>query len=146
MLAGLAGGVRAVELEVERVAGQVAALHQRGRGPEADPRVPRFLDALAETARNRGLKLVRSRVRTPGKRGFGMVGLTDQSDKPVFGLDGKEPTATPDEVELYLRNLGAKDWGASLDVAVLPRKRKAKKSGRPPPAPAAGRRATPPRG
>ena len=83
-------------------------------------------DALAETARNRGLKLVRSRVRTPGKRSFGKVGLTDASGKPVLGMDGKVPTATNEEVEYYLRNLGAKDWSASLDVAVLPRKRKPK--------------------
>ncbi|HEX6742291.1 MAG TPA: GNAT family N-acetyltransferase [Sphingomicrobium sp.] len=82
------------------------------------------IDALAETARNRGLKLVRSRVRTPGKRRFGKVGLTDRNGKAVFGMDDKGPTAKPDEVEHYLRNLGAKDWGASLDVAVLPRKRK----------------------
>lgn len=87
----------------------------------SDPR----LDQLAESARNRGLKLVRSRVRTPGKRGFGKVGLTDHSGKPVFGLEDKEPTGSPDEVELYLRNLGAKDWGASLDIAVSPRKPKA---------------------
>jgi hypothetical protein len=40
-------------------------------------------------------------------------------------MDAKGPTAKPEEVEDYLRNLGAKDWGASLDVAVLPRKRKA---------------------
>jgi len=86
------------------------------------------LDALAESARNRGLKLVRSRVRTPGKRRFGKVGLTDASGKPVLGVDAKGPTATPEEVEDYLRNLGAKDWGASLDVAVLPRKRKPKRS------------------
>jgi ribosomal protein S18 acetylase RimI-like enzyme len=46
-------------------------------------------------------------------------------------MDAKGPTATPDEVEDYLRNLGAKDWGASLDVAVLPRKRKVKKPARP---------------
>jgi GNAT superfamily N-acetyltransferase len=83
-------------------------------------------DALAETARNRGLKLVRSRVRTPGKRRFGKVGLTDARGKPVFGMDEKGPTAMPEDVEEYLRNLGAKDWGASLDVAVLPRKRKTK--------------------
>ncbi len=91
------------------------------------------IDDLAETARNRGLKLVRSRVRTPGKRRFGKVGLTDKSGKAVFGMDEKGPAAKPEEVEHYLRNLGAKDWGASLGVAVLPRKRKptAKKVPRP---------------
>jgi GNAT superfamily N-acetyltransferase len=89
------------------------------------------LDELAESARNRGLKLVRSRVRTPGKRRFGKVGLTDAKGKPVLGMDAKGPTAKPEEVEDYLRNLGAKDWGASLDVAVLPRKRKPTKVSRP---------------
>jgi GNAT superfamily N-acetyltransferase len=84
------------------------------------------LDELAESARNRGLKLVRSRVRTPTKRRFGKVGLTDKSGKPVFGMDAKGPIGKPEEVEDYLRNLGAKDWGASLDVAALPRKKKAK--------------------
>jgi ribosomal protein S18 acetylase RimI-like enzyme len=84
------------------------------------------LDELAESARNRGLKLVRSRVRTPGKRRFGKVGLTDASGKAVFGMDAKGPAAKPEDVEHYLRNLGAKDWGASLDVAVLPRKRRTK--------------------
>jgi predicted N-acetyltransferase YhbS len=84
------------------------------------------LDALAETARNRGLKLVRSRVRTPGKRRFGKVGLSDARGKAVFGMDDKGPNAKPEEVERYLRNLGAKDWGASLDVAVMPRKPKTK--------------------
>jgi len=88
----------------------------------SDPRI----DELAETARNRGLKLVRSRVRTPGKRGFGKVGLTDVSGKPVFGMEANAPTGSPDDVEDYLRNLGAKDWGASLDVAVMPRKKKPK--------------------
>ena len=91
------------------------------------------IDRLAESARYRGLKLVRSRVRTPGKRRFGKVGLTDAKGKFVFGMDEKGPTAKPEEVEDYLRNLGAKDWGASLGVAVLPRKRKsaAKKAPRP---------------
>lgn len=85
------------------------------------------IDQLAESARNRGLKLVRSRVRTPGKRRFGKVGLTDRSGKPVFGMDAKGPNGTPDAVEDYLRNLGAKDWGASLDVAVMPRRKKPKR-------------------
>jgi GNAT superfamily N-acetyltransferase len=73
------------------------------------------LDALADSARNRGLKLVRSRVRTPGKRRFGKVGLTDATGKAIFGMDAKGPTAKPDEVEAHLRTLGASDWGASLD-------------------------------
>lgn len=87
------------------------------------------LDELAEAARNRGLKLVRSRVRTPNKRRFGKVGLTDKSGKAVFGMDEKGPIGKPEDVQHYLRNLGAKDWGASLDVAVLPRKRKPAKVG-----------------
>ena len=90
------------------------------------------IDALAETARNRGLKLVRSRVRTPGKRRFGKVGLTDANGKPIFGMDDKGPVGKPEEVEDFLRNLGAKDWGASLDVAVLPRKRRQTKVSREP--------------
>jgi GNAT superfamily N-acetyltransferase len=90
------------------------------------------IDALAEMARNRGLKLVRSRVRTPGKRRFGKVGLTDKAGKAVFGMDDKGVAAKAEEVEHYLRNLGAQDWGASLDVAVLPRKRKAAKAAREP--------------
>jgi GNAT superfamily N-acetyltransferase len=85
------------------------------------------IDALAESARNRGLRLVRSRVRTPGKRRFGKVGLTDASGKPVFGMDAKGPMGSPDDAEYFLRNLGAKDWGASLDVAVMPRKKKPKR-------------------
>lgn len=106
----------------------------------SDPR----LDDLAQTARNRGLTLVRSRVRTAGKRRFGKVGLTDKAGRPVFGMDATGPTGTLDEVEDYLRNLGAKDWGASLDVAVLPRKKKPRRQAandsepeprRPPPPP-----------
>jgi len=85
------------------------------------------LDALAEAARNRGLKLVRSRVRTPTKRRFGRVGLTDKSGKPVFGMDSKGPTAKPEDVQDYLRSLDSKDWGASLDVAAPQRKRRSNK-------------------
>jgi GNAT superfamily N-acetyltransferase len=101
------------------------------------------LDQLAESARNRGLRLVRSRVRTPGKRRFGKVGLTDPAGKAVFGMDAKGPAANPKEVEDYLRTLGAKDWGGSLGVAVMPRKRKrpAKKAA---PAPANDAEPTPP--
>ena len=90
------------------------------------------LDALAEAARNRGLKLIRSRVRTPGKRRFGKVGITDASGKPVFGMDAKGPIGSPDDAAEFIRNLGAKDWGASLDVAVMPRKPKRKEPKREP--------------
>lgn len=104
------------------------------------------IDALADSARYRGLKLVRSRVRTKGKPGFGKVGLTDAKGKAMFGFEDGMPTATPEEVADYLRNVGAQDWGASLDVAVMPRKKTPAKKARaaandaepavkPPPAP-----------
>jgi GNAT superfamily N-acetyltransferase len=47
-------------------------------------------------------------------------------------MDAKGPVAAPEAVEEYLRNLGAKDWGASLNVAVMPRKPRAKRAGREP--------------
>jgi ribosomal protein S18 acetylase RimI-like enzyme len=91
------------------------------------------LDALAESARNRGLKLIRSRVRTPGKRRFGKAGLTDAAGNPVFGMDAKGPTAKPEEVEAYLRTVGAQDWGASLGEEVPPRKPNKKPAPKPKP-------------
>ena len=94
------------------------------------------LDALAESARNRGLKLVRSRVRSPTKRRFGKVGLTDAKGEAVFGMDDKGPTAKPEEVEAYLRDLGSSDWSASLGSAEATRARKkAKAKPKPKPAP-----------
>lgn len=89
----------------------------------SDPR----LDALAESARNRGLKLVRSRVRTSGKRRYGKAGLSDASGRPVFGMDAKGPTATPDAIEEYLRGLEVQDWGASLERQE-PRRSEAKRN------------------
>ena len=93
------------------------------------------IDALAESARNRSLKLVRSRVRSPTKHRFGKVGLTDPGGKPIFGMDDKGPTAKPEEVEEYLRDLGANDWTASLGSASATRARK-KVSAKPKPRPA----------
>lgn len=75
------------------------------------------LDDLPEAARNRGLKLVRSRVRTPGKRRFGKAGLTDAAGKPVFGMDEKGPNAKPEEVAKYLRDLAASDWTKSVGMS-----------------------------
>jgi GNAT superfamily N-acetyltransferase len=95
------------------------------------------IDALAESARNRSLKLVRSRVRSPTKRRFGKVGLTDSAGKPVFGMNDKGPAAKPEEVEEYLRGLGADDWTASLGSAAAARARKkAKATPKPKPKPA----------
>lgn len=74
-------------------------------------------DALAEMARNRGLKLVRSRVRTPGKPGFGWFGLTDAAGKAVFGMEGKAPAAEPQAIADYLRGAEQQDWKKSLREA-----------------------------
>lgn len=92
------------------------------------------LDDLAEAARNRGLKLIRSRVRTPGKRRFGKVGLADGAGKPVFGLDDKGPIGRPEDVQQYLRTVGSADWAASVG-SVRSRKRRRPAMPAPPPEP-----------
>ena len=92
-------------------------------------------DELAEMARNRGLKLVRSRIRTPGKRGFGKFGLADASDKPVLGLDGKRPNASADEIEAFLRKGVVSDWAKSAGQPAPKQVRKPKRKPEPPPPP-----------
>lgn len=91
-----------------------------------------LLERLAQAACNRGLKLIRSRVRTPGKGRFGKVGLTDASGKALFGMDNDGPIASSDEVEAYLRDLEAKDWGKSVKIKAPARSKQSKtKSNRP---------------
>jgi hypothetical protein len=71
-------------------------------------------DALAEAARNRGLKLRRSRVRTPTKRAFGKLGLTDAEGGEVFGFKNGKPAAKPEEIAEYLRSKDASTWKESI--------------------------------
>ena len=70
---------------------------------------------LREMAANRGCKLVKSRIRTPGKRGYGKFGLKEtQSGQAVFGLSGEKPTASAEEIETFLRGGATADWRRSL--------------------------------
>jgi len=72
------------------------------------------VDQLAEMARNRGLKLVRSRVRTPKKQRYGKLGLYDENGRPLLGIDDKGPKGKPEEIEKYLRALDESAWQQSL--------------------------------
>ncbi len=93
-------------------------------------------DRLAEMARNRGLKLLRSRVRTKGKAGFGCYGLADQNGDPVFGVRGKRALrASAGEIEDYLRGAETGDWKQSLRAVGARPKPKRAKPAPPPPKP-----------
>jgi ribosomal protein S18 acetylase RimI-like enzyme len=74
---------------------------------------------LKNMAANRGCKLVKSRKRTPGSGDYGRYGLKDgASDREVFGFgqDGLL-TATPEEIEAFLRKGAVSDWKSSLAAA-----------------------------
>lgn len=83
-------------------------------------------DALAEAAGNRGLKLVRSRVRTPTKRAFGKLGLLDSEGEPLFGMKDGKPAAKPGDIAEYLRAMSSEDWQKSLRKPAAPKRRMAK--------------------
>ena len=74
-------------------------------------------DALREMAANRGLKLVGSRVRTPGKGDYGRYGLTDAAGAKLIGFGRSGLTATAGEIEAYLHEGTAADWKTSLRAA-----------------------------
>jgi hypothetical protein len=71
--------------------------------------------SLRTLAANRGFRLVKSRIRTPGRRDFGKYGLVDaQSGKEAFGFSRHRLTATAGEVEEHLRGLAELGWKQSL--------------------------------
>lgn len=66
-------------------------------------------EQLRESARNRGLKLVKSRRRKAGGD-FGKYGLTDAKGKELLGFGKTGLTARADEIEDYLRGAMRSDW------------------------------------
>jgi ribosomal protein S18 acetylase RimI-like enzyme len=101
-------------------------------------------DGLREAAANRGLKLVRSRIRTPGKGDYGRFGLTDASGARLLGFGRSGLTATAEEIADYLHKGVAADWKSSLRAAGArpPPRAKKRPAADPEPRPA---RAPPPR-
>jgi ribosomal protein S18 acetylase RimI-like enzyme len=72
-------------------------------------------ESLREMAENRGCKLVRSRIRTPGRGDYGRFGLKDaKSGREVFGFGKAGLTASPEEIEQYLRGDAAATWKSSV--------------------------------
>jgi hypothetical protein len=77
---------------------------------------------LREMAQDRGLKLVKSRRRTPGRGDYGHYGLADaKTGKPCFGFGKRGLTATPDEVKEWLRAETAAGWKRSVRGSPKPR-------------------------
>jgi GNAT superfamily N-acetyltransferase len=82
----------------------------------ADADRDKMLRAMAE---NRGCKLAKSRRRTPGVGDYGRYGLTDaKTGKEVLGFGADGLTASPEEVEAWLRGSLAATWKRSLMSAV----------------------------
>lgn len=83
-------------------------------------------DMLRAMAEHRGLRLVRSRKRTPGTGDYGKFGLTDASGKPLLGMGDEGLTATAAEVEQFLRGGIMRNWKLSAETVAdgLPAKRK----------------------
>lgn len=84
-------------------------------------------DILREMAANRGCKLVRSRVRTPGRGDYGRYGLRDaKTGKDVLGFGAQGLTATAEEVEAYLRGGAASAWKSSVGKTPVRKKTETK--------------------
>jgi ribosomal protein S18 acetylase RimI-like enzyme len=103
-------------------------------------------ERLREAAANRGLKLVKSRLRTPGKGDYGRFGLTDAAGAKLLGFGPSGLTATAEEIEDYLHKGALADWKTSLRSAGAkppPRQKKRPAEPAPEPPPARARKARP---
>lgn len=72
---------------------------------------------LRDAAANRGLKLVKSRRRTPGVGDYGRYGLADASGRELLGFGKKGLTATAQEIESFLHHGLISKWKSSLRSA-----------------------------
>jgi len=73
-------------------------------------------DDLREMARHRGLKLLKSRKRTPGVGDFGKFGLSDSAGKPLLGVSDDGFTASAKDIEAYLRSHVSGSWKRSAEM------------------------------
>lgn len=73
-------------------------------------------DSLREMALHRGLKLVRSRRRKPGRGDFGKFGLTDDQGKALLGVGDDGLTASAKDIAGYLRADAANTWQQSAKI------------------------------
>jgi len=73
-------------------------------------------EQLRAMADHRGLKLVRSRKRTPGVGDYGKYGLTDPEGKPLLGIGDAGLTASAQEIEEYLRGSALSTWKLSAET------------------------------
>jgi uncharacterized cupin superfamily protein len=90
-------------------------------------------EALRESARHRGLKLVKSRRRKAGGD-FGKYGLTDAAGQQLFGFGEDGLTASAEDIAAYLRGAMRSDWQEAAKG--LPKaKRKPAPAPKPPPKP-----------
>jgi hypothetical protein len=77
--------------------------------------VSRADDRLRAMAAIRGFRLVKSRIRTPGRKDYGKYGLRDaQTGKEAFGFSRHRLIAGAEEIEEHLRGLAELGWKASL--------------------------------
>lgn len=85
------------------------------------------VNRLRAMAAHRGLKLLRSRKRTPGVGDYGKFGLTDAAGKAVLGIEARGLSATAEEIEDYLRLSSKAAWkrAAETTVRLTPKKKAA---------------------
>lgn len=73
-------------------------------------------EQLRTMAEHRGMKLVRSRKRTPGAGDFGKYGLTDGGGEPLLGIGDAGLTASAQEIESFLRSSALSTWKLSAET------------------------------
>ncbi|MDF0544160.1 GNAT family N-acetyltransferase [Sphingobium sp. H39-3-25] len=72
---------------------------------------------LRDMAEHRGLKLLRSRKRKPGRGDYGKFGLADAQGNALLGITEEGLTAAPEDIEAYLREGATSTWKASAEAA-----------------------------